>query len=43
VEQAIEEKLQTGGDLLILLCEWQQNLPDDLKYAIFHLLAMLRK
>ncbi|GLI76696.1 hypothetical protein PoHVEF18_004973 [Penicillium ochrochloron] len=31
VEQAIEEKLQTGGELLILLCEWQQNLPDDLK------------
>lgn len=33
VEQAIEEKLQTGGELLILLTEWQQNLANDLKYV----------
>ncbi|OOQ87647.1 hypothetical protein PEBR_15956 [Penicillium brasilianum] len=31
VEQAIEEKLQTGGELLVLLCDWQENLPDGLK------------
>lgn len=34
VEQAIEEKLQTGGELLVLLSDWHQNLPDDLKYDV---------
>ncbi|KAF3391702.1 hypothetical protein F1880_007527 [Penicillium rolfsii] len=36
VEQAIEEKLQTGIDLLTLLSEWLQNLPDDLKSTAMH-------
>ncbi|KAF7716332.1 Fungal Zn(2)-Cys(6) binuclear cluster domain-containing protein [Penicillium ucsense] len=31
VEQAIEDKLQTGGELIVLLSEWQRNLPDHLR------------
>jgi hypothetical protein len=42
VEQAIEEKLQTGGELLVLLCDWQENLPDGLKYVKIHLQIVSR-
>lgn len=42
VEQAIEEKLQTGGELFISLCDWQQNLPDGLKYVKSYLQTIRR-
>ncbi|EPS27292.1 hypothetical protein PDE_02235 [Penicillium oxalicum 114-2] len=33
VERAIEDKLQTGGELIVLLSEWQRSLPDHLKHG----------
>lgn len=40
VEQAIEDKLRTGGELQILLSEWQDSLPPAFRYVSNELFAM---